>query len=213
MILYHFPTSPYARRVRLALSLKGLTAELRDARSSAEHLNELRRLNPMHTVPVLVDGERVISDSSAICQYIDRKVPDPPLWPRGLDGADAYELVALADGAIDVLVDLGLRYSPLRDHPRFEEVRAQYVGRAQRALDRLAEKVSERHRAPFLCGDEWSFADIAVCTTVMWLEGLPVRAVQFAPARNVVELGWTLPAALVDWTLARKKRDDVASLG
>jgi glutathione S-transferase len=212
MILYHFPTSPYARRVRLALAHKGQSAELRDARANPEHMSELRRLNPVHTVPLLIDGQRVIADSTAICHYIDRKWPDPPLWPAGLEGADAFELVALADSAINILVDLGMRYSQLNDHPKFQRVREQFVGRAQRALDRLAERVAERRGAPALCGDTWSGADIAVCTMVIWLEGMPARAATFAPAKNMVALGWNLPAALAEWTAQHRARDDVRSL-
>src|SRR5215831_7158027 len=166
MILYHFPTSPFARRVRLALALKGMTAELRDVRANPEHAAELRRLNPLHTVPVLVDGLRVIPDSTAICHYLDRKVPEPPLFPLGLEGAAAFEFMTLSDGVLDQLVNLGLRYSALHDHASFDAVRAEYVGRAQRGLDRLAEKVGEQRDAPALCGDGWSAADIAVCTLV-----------------------------------------------
>jgi glutathione S-transferase len=212
MILYHFPTSPYARRVRLALAHKGLSAELRDARANQEHASELKRLNPMQTVPVLIDGQRVIADSAVICQYIDRKWPEPPLWPAGLDGADALEFVTLADSALNVLIDLGMRYSAFADHPRFAEVRAEYVGRAQRALDRLAERVGERRSAPALCGDAWSFADIAVCTSVMWLDGLPGRAAKLPHVRNVVALGWTLPSTLVEWSAERRTRADVRGL-
>ena len=212
MILYHFSTSPYARRVRLALAHKGLSAELRDARSNPEHMSELRRLNPMHTVPLLVDGQRVIADSAAICHYIDRKWPEPPLWPAGLDGADAFELVTLADGAIDILVDLGMRYSPLADHPSFPKVRKEYVGRAQRALDRLAERVGERRSAPALCGEAWSAADIAICTMVIWMEGMPARAAASTPVKSMLALGWHLPSALVEWTAQRRTRDDVRAL-
>jgi glutathione S-transferase len=212
MILYHFSTSPYARRVRLALAHKGLSAELRDARANPEHASELRRLNPVRTVPLLIDGQRVIADSSAICHYIDRKQPDPPLWPVGLQGAEAFEFVALADSAIDVLVDLGLRYSALGDHPSFPKVRAEYVGRAQGALDKLAQMVGERRSAPALCGEVWSAADIAVCTMVIWLEGIPVRAATFPPAKTLLALGWTLPPTLIEWTAERRNRPDVRAL-
>ena len=68
MILYHFTTSPFAQRVRLTLVLKDLSAELGDARADARHAAEVKRLSPLHTVPILVDGERVIPDSNAICQ-------------------------------------------------------------------------------------------------------------------------------------------------
>ncbi|ESQ33075.1 hypothetical protein EUTSA_v10004880mg [Eutrema salsugineum] len=38
----------------------------------------------MGTVPALVDGEIVISDSFAIILYLDEKYPEPPLLPRDL---------------------------------------------------------------------------------------------------------------------------------
>jgi glutathione S-transferase len=214
MILYHFPTSPFARRVRLTLSLKGLSAELRDARAEPAHRAEVQRLNPFHTVPVLLDGERVICDSTAICQYLDRKYPAPLLWPAGLAGAEAFELQALVDNTINVLTDLGMRCSPLHADPSFPLVREQQVGRAQRALEALASRVRARGLASGpLCGDAWSAADIVVYTAVTWLEGLAVRAATFPPARAVLALGWTLPEDLSRWADQHRSRPDVTAMG
>jgi glutathione S-transferase len=210
---YHFPTSPFARRVRLALLHKGLSAELRDVRANPDHQTELRRINPLHTVPVLVDGERIVADSTAILHYVDRKIPGPPLWPEGAAGAEAFELMTLADAVIAILADLGTRYHAFHDHPSFPEVRGQFIGRAQGALDRLAERVKGHPEGRALCGDAWSAADIALYTTVAWLEGLPARAkTQPAPAR-VMSLGWTLPSALSAWADPHRHRPDVIALG
>ena len=55
--LFHFPTSPFARRVRLALAHKGLTTELCDVRAHPEFLEESRRLSPLKTIPVLVEED------------------------------------------------------------------------------------------------------------------------------------------------------------
>jgi glutathione S-transferase len=166
----------------------------------------------LHTVPLLVDEGRVVADSTAILYYLDRKVPAPPLWPAGMDGAEAFEFVALCDSVITPLSDLGMRYSALHDHGSFGTVRTEYVGRVQRALGRLAEKVTERRESPGLCGGQWSAADIAVCTLVIWLEALPIRAATFPPAKNVVSLGWTVPPELAAWAAERRKRHDVAAL-
>jgi glutathione S-transferase len=213
VILYHFATSPFARRVRLVLALKGLGVELRDARAVPEHRAEVNRLNPMHTVPVLVDGARVVYDSSAICQYLDRKQPEPPLWPAGMAGADAFQLVALVDAANNILSDCGMRYHALHADPSFAQVRETMVGRAQRALDALATAVAERGLGKPLCGEAWGGADIAVYCLVTWLEGLPARAAHFPPAGQVVSLGWSLPAALSTWAAQHRSRSDVAALG
>jgi glutathione S-transferase len=214
MILYHFPTSPYARRVRLALAHKGLEAELRDARADASHREEMQRLNPMQTVPVLVDGERVIADSSAICQYLERKVPEPPLWPAGLDGVVAFELAALSNGIIDTFANVGMRYHSLSGDPGFPGIQRLMVGRAQRSLDLLAGKAdSAKTAGGTFARTGWSMADIVVFTLVTWLEGLPVRAATYEPARQVVSLGWTLPRALGAWADAHRQRADVRALG
>ncbi|HYP90828.1 MAG TPA: glutathione S-transferase family protein, partial [Polyangiaceae bacterium] len=160
MILYHFTTSPFARRVRLALALKRVSAELRDARAVPEYRAEVNRLNPLHTVPVLVDDERVIVDPTAICHYLERQYPDPPLWPAGVVGAEAFEITALADGVQNILSDCGMRYHALAADPHFAQVKDNVVGRAQRALDALSRRASARRPGQALCGAEWSAADI-----------------------------------------------------
>jgi glutathione S-transferase len=213
MILYHFPFSPFARRVRLALAHKGLSAELRDARADPRYMEDVSRLNPMQTVPVLLDADRVVVDSAAICEYLDRKVPAPPLWPAGLASAEAHELAALTSSAITILTDLGARYQPAHDHASMPAIRQRYVGRAQAVLDAIGERVAARSDAPALCGEGWSMADIAVYTTVAWLEGLPARAPRVPLAQRVLELGWTVPPALSAWASRQRQRPDVRALG
>jgi len=74
--------SPYAWRVLLTLEVKGLSYESRliqfsrgDHRSP-EHL----ALNPRGKVPVLRDGNYVLSESLAIMAYLDRKHPEPAIF-------------------------------------------------------------------------------------------------------------------------------------
>jgi len=213
MILYHFSTSPFARRVRLVLAYKGLDAELRDPRADPQWWPQVQRLNPMHTVPVLVDAERVVADSTAIVHYLDSKFPEPSLFPRSPDGVLAFELAALANSAIETLVNLGIRVYELHDHPDFPKVRDTLMGRTQRALDAIAERVLARGNGVPLCGDAWGWADIVVYTLVNWLEGLPERAKTQAPAQQVTGLGWKLPPALSEWADQHRSRADVLALG
>jgi glutathione S-transferase len=74
--------SPFAWRVLLTLEVKGLSYESRliqfsrgDHRSP-EHL----ALNPRGKVPVLRDGDYVLSESLAIMAYLDRRQPEPPIF-------------------------------------------------------------------------------------------------------------------------------------
>jgi glutathione S-transferase len=212
MILYHFHTSPFARRVRLILAMKGLSAELRDPRVDGKWWPELHRHNPLQTVPTLIDDGRVLTDSLSIAAHLEAKSPSPSIWPRSEGIAEALEYVRLADRAIDILIDLGMRYHALNGAPSWPDVATPLMVRAQGALDRIGEMIETRGANEHLVGDAWSIADIATVTTGLWLDGLPARAATFATAKQIVALGWTLPAPLAAWTQARRARPDVAAI-
>ncbi len=218
MILYHFPTSAFARRIRLMLAHKKISVELRDARADAAFREDVHRLNPMRTIPVLVDvvdgRDRVIVDSSAISQYLDRKIAIPPLWPFGIAGADAFEVTAMTDRVVHLLADFGIRCSPFHHDPAFVPLRAEIIGRVQATLDALAKRATPSGKtSTFVCGDNWSGADMALFTMVTWLEGMSKRAPTFPPAKAVLDLGWSLPPALSAWADAHRQREDVIALG
>ena len=99
MKLYHYFRSSASYRVRIALNLKGLPYEavavdLRPA-VSAHRSAEFLALNPEGLVPVLVDGERVFTQSLAIVEYLEETHPQPPLLPRDPDGRARVRALAL----------------------------------------------------------------------------------------------------------------------
>ncbi|EAQ27674.1 Glutathione S-transferase, N-terminal:Glutathione S-transferase, C-terminal [Erythrobacter sp. NAP1] len=75
MKLYHFPLSGHAHRARLFLSLLNVEAEIVDVDlANGEHKSApYLALNSFGQVPVLVDGDTVISDSNAILVYVAKK--------------------------------------------------------------------------------------------------------------------------------------------
>jgi glutathione S-transferase len=79
--LYHFPLSPFCRKVRLTLAEKKQDVELIEERYWEPSPDFLRR-NPAGKVPVLRIDTRVLSESQAICEYLDDLFPDPRLMPR-----------------------------------------------------------------------------------------------------------------------------------
>jgi maleylacetoacetate isomerase len=83
--LYTYWRSSAAYRVRIALSLKGLAFEsipVHLLRKGGEQFGEAyRRINPQGLVPALVHGEKVITQSMAICEYLEECFPRPPLLP------------------------------------------------------------------------------------------------------------------------------------
>src|SRR5258706_14714541 len=173
--LYHFTTSPFSRRVRLAIAHKGLTIGLKDARQSPADLEARRALWPMRSAPVFVtdDGE-VIGDSSAIVRYLDAAHPDAPRVFPASAGAlrETLTITTLVDGALDRIVDLGTRYYALRNDEGWKAVREEMLGRAQAALDALGARVENSGLGP-LTSAGWCAADMWLYTMVASLHGLP----------------------------------------
>ncbi len=79
--LYHFPLSPYCRKVRLILAEKRIEVELVDEKYW-EPSSEFLRRNPAGQVPVLKIDGLMLSDSTAICEYLEETVPEPALMPK-----------------------------------------------------------------------------------------------------------------------------------
>jgi glutathione S-transferase len=218
--LYHFQMSPFSRRTRLALAHKGLAVELKDGRAKPEYIEEARRFTPLKTMPVYVErdgageGEgslRALADSTAITHYLDRAYPEAaPVWPRE-NAHHAFAIASLVDVALSTLVDAGTRYFALREHAAWAQVKAEMVGRAQRALDALGEHAA-RLGTKTVCSSGWSGADMWLFTTSAWLEGIPARAATQQNIAQVLSLGWTLPPALPRWADAHRARPDVRAL-
>jgi len=87
--LYHFPLSPFCRKVRLVLAEKRIEVELVEEKYW-EPTPEFLRRNPAGKVPVLKIDGLTLSDSVAICEYLEETVPEPPLMPR--DAAQRAEV-------------------------------------------------------------------------------------------------------------------------
>ncbi|PRY04481.1 glutathione S-transferase family protein [Paraburkholderia sp. BL25I1N1] len=109
MKLYYHPQSGHSHRVRLFLSLLGVEYELVevDLGKGAHKSPDFLRLNRFGQVPVLVDGDVTVADSSAILVYLARKLgktdwlPNSPLgeariqrWLSVAAGEVAYGLAA-----------------------------------------------------------------------------------------------------------------------
>lgn len=85
MKLYDFQRAPNPRRVRIYIAEKGIDIPLQqvDLASHAQFDAEFSQRNPMRTVPVLeLDDGTCISESLAICRYLEVLHPEPALFGR-----------------------------------------------------------------------------------------------------------------------------------
>lgn len=93
IVLYRAEYSTNAERVALACAYKGIEVESRWIEYSDR--SEVERVSGQGLVPVIVDGDRVVTDSSAILKYLESIEPTPALYPA--DRARAAE--------IDIFID------------------------------------------------------------------------------------------------------------
>ncbi len=71
--LYQFERCPYCTKVRGTLEAKGIEYEKIEVPLDREQRTELMEVSGQYMVPVLVDGDTVLKDSSAIIDYLNDK--------------------------------------------------------------------------------------------------------------------------------------------
>ncbi len=86
MKLYSGPLSMFGAKAEIAAHEKGLDVELVMVPFEMKTLYqpkhpEVLRINPKRQVPVLVDGDLEIFDSTQILEYLETVKPEPALWP------------------------------------------------------------------------------------------------------------------------------------
>jgi glutathione S-transferase len=170
MKLYSGPLSLFTAKVRIALAEKGIEYELvsvpfgRTRGYEPKHPDVLA-INPKGQVPVLVDGELALFDSTVILEYLEDRAPTPALYPRDVVArARCRQLEAAADEILFPSVFELIQqvfYEPaggVRDAARIARARAA-IGRH---YDDLETKLGDR---AFLC-DGFGVADIGYFLTI-----------------------------------------------
>jgi glutathione S-transferase len=108
--------SPYVRKVLACMALKGLDYEI-DPITPFFGNDDFRALSPLHRIPVLIDGDLTLCDSSVICAYLDEAYPGTPLLPKDpRDRARARWLEEYGDTRLGDVFIWGLFY-PKFVHP------------------------------------------------------------------------------------------------
>lgn len=141
MILRFSPSSPFVRKVRIAIALLGFDNELSLERADTTDPDDsLRQANPLAKIPVLIaeDGT-AIYDSRVILDYLDERAGGGKIVPRsGKERLEALRLQALADGILDasvLTVYEGRFREPGKHEPKWLELQAGKVSRALAVLE------------------------------------------------------------------------------
>ena len=105
--------SPYVRKVLACINLKGLAYEV-DPITPFFGDDEFERMSPLRRIPVLIDGDLSVSDSTVICEYLDETYPGHALLPSNpSDRAHARWLEEYADTRLGDLFIWGLFYQKI----------------------------------------------------------------------------------------------------
>jgi len=97
LVLHGYRRSGTSYRTRIALNLKGLTyTQVPVNLLAGEQRNDsYRALNRQGLVPALVAGDTVLSQSSAILEWLEECYPDPPLLPADADSRAIVRAMAM----------------------------------------------------------------------------------------------------------------------
>ncbi|QTF92084.1 glutathione S-transferase N-terminal domain-containing protein [Halomonas sp. BM-2019] len=173
--------SPYCWRVRYALAHKGLEAETRPWRFTNRSALDFADHDK---VPVLVDGEAVVTDSYAILGYLDRAYPEAPLLGDGVAESRARFLKHYAERSLQpamlrtIVMDLLNAIHP-DDRDYFRESRERRLGRTLEEfhspakglsqLDAALEPLRARlQEADYIDGNAPAAGDYLVFGSFMW---------------------------------------------
>ncbi|MEK9724854.1 MAG: glutathione S-transferase N-terminal domain-containing protein [Rhodospirillaceae bacterium] len=100
-------TSPFGRKVRIALDVLGLGSQFTLQHATTMDPDDpIRRINPLGKIPALIveDGSAVF-DSRVIVDYLDARFGDGQLIPRDInDRVRVLTLAAMAEGVLDALL-------------------------------------------------------------------------------------------------------------
>ncbi|MEM6477749.1 MAG: glutathione S-transferase family protein [Pseudomonadota bacterium] len=199
--LYHAPLSPFCRKVRLSLAEKRVEVELVDERYW-ERSKEFMRRNPAGKVPVLKLGGRMMTESTAICEYLEEAYPAPALLPAAKDARyEVRRLVAWFDDKFHSEVTSKLLYERVnkkimgQGYPDSTNVKAGAKA-IKYHLDYMTWLLDHRR---WLAGDVMTLADFAAAAHLSSLD-------------YISDVDWNRSEAVKDWYAKIKSRPAFRSI-
>jgi glutathione S-transferase len=173
--LYDFLSCPYGQKVRIVLAEKALTYDFVPV-DLTQHENrkpDFLRLNPFGRVPVLVDDDTTIYDSTIVNEYLEDEYPEPPVLP--LVGSSAMRSRArlfedFADTSftppVGQLIAEVSKPEAERDQTR--------VQRLHQSVERVLDYVNHELQGNNFLAGEFSVADIAFAPRMLVLNEIGI---------------------------------------
>ena len=198
MQLYSYFRSSASFRVRIALRLKGLAYDYVPVQiaKGEQFQPAFDALAPAHLVPLLKDGDALLSQSLAIIEYLDETHPEPPLLPRDPLGRARVRALAL---------DIACEIHPL-DHLRVLRylVKEMKVGEddknrwyrhwVETGLETVERQLAQQGRGRFCFGDTPTLADCVLVPQIFNAQRMDCRTEHVPNVMRVFEACMQLEA-------------------
>lgn len=139
----------------------------------AKNSNRMAQLSPTGQFPALVDGDRRVTQSNAVIEYLDRVGGAPPVIPADADAALTSRMLAdvfdsYVAGPMQQIVGEALRPKDQQDPRRVDEAKA--------SLDKTYAWLSDRIGTGWANGRSFSIADCAAAPALFyadWVQQIP----------------------------------------
>ena len=210
MKVHGFPLSPFVRKVHVLAAEKDVAIEMVLGRPG-EPSPEFLAASPFRKIPALVDGDFSLSDSTAICTYIDAKHPQPPMCPG--DARAKARAIWFEEFADTILVASGGKVlfhtfvgPKLMGIPGDEAVAEQGRKELGPIMDYLEAHAPD---SGWLAGDDFSIGDIAVACA---LRSMGYIGLEPGPATHPRAAAWyDRVRARPSWRLVAEREAAVMS--
>ena len=162
--LYSFRRCPYAMRARMALAYSAIRVELREIKLS-NMPQELLRISPKATVPVLHLPDGTILEQSLDIMHWALSISDPEQWL--VDDSESNELIRQNDEGFKPLLDA---YKYAERFPQISQL--EHRNNAEYFLHLLEHRLVDH---PCLMGDRLTISDVAIMPFIRQFAGVEPR--------------------------------------
>lgn len=170
--IYGPAMSTYVRAARLAAAEKGITHAIEEVEwGSDAH----RKLHPFAKVPAMRHGDFVLYETEAICRYIDRAFPGPPLQPGEIHALARMDqwLSAVRDYVYPVMIEELVWERLVVPMEGGQPDEAKIAGAVPKMKEQLAVFERALSSDPYLAGADPSLADWMLFPIIAYVRVTP----------------------------------------
>lgn len=199
MVLYSGTTCPYSHRCRFVLFEKGMDFEVRDV-DLFDKPEDIALMNPYGQVPILVERDLILYESTIINEYIDERFPHPQLMP-GDPVARARVRLFLFNFEKELFTHVSLIEGCDADKASAESLAS---SRAQ-IRDRLTQLAPIFIKNKYMLGEEFSMLDVSIAPLLWRLDYYGIElSKNAAPILKYAERIFSRPAFIEALTPSEK---------